>query len=277
MTLQASSLVLDLLSAVGGRPIPVRALVRAAELFGITDNNLRVALARLVADGKLERSERGSYGLAEAAAPVQRRVSSWAEIETRVTPWSGAWVAAHVAGLPRASRARGKRRQRALDFLGMRELEPGLFVRPDNLRGGVAAVRAELFDLGMDDGALVGELSQLAADVEARARRLWEVDGLDDGYRAMTSRLSKSGAALCELPLEQAVVECFVLGGRAIRQLAFDPLLPEPIVTPELRRGLVEEMARYDRAGRRVWQTFMQAQGAPAPESLMTFRHVGSA
>jgi phenylacetic acid degradation operon negative regulatory protein len=272
---QANGLVLDLLSAVGERPVPVRALVRAAELFGITENSLRVALARLVSDGKVERNERGSYGLGAAAQPVQRRVTAWAKMEERVVAWRGPWIALHTAGLPRGSRAEMKRRLRALEFLGMRELAAGLHVRPDNLDGGAPAVRAELRELGWPPGVLVCGLRDLDSATEARARRLWEADALDEAYRTTTTRLTKSGAALFELPLEQAVVESFLLGGRAIRQLAFDPLLPEPIVDPTLRRALVEAMRHYDVAGRRIWKKFMQSQGAPALESVLGFRSVG--
>lgn len=273
MAPQANRLILDLLSAVDGPPVPVRALVRAAEHFGITENNLRVALARLVADGKVERNERGSYGLSAAAEPVHRRVTAWSRLEERVVAWRGGWVAAHVPALPRGARAQAKRRRRALAFSGMRELSPGLLVRPDNVRGGVAAVRAELVELG-EANALVFALSGLDAEADARARSLWSEDALDDAYAEMTARLVKSGGDLESMPVEQAVVECFLLGGRAIRQLAYDPLLPEPIVRPELRRALIEEMRRYDRAGRRVWRTFMRAQGAPAPASLMAYRNV---
>lgn len=274
MAPQANSLILDLLSAVDGQPIPVRALVRAAEQFGISANNLRVALARLVADGKVERNERGSYGLSAAAEPVHRRVTAWSRLEERVVAWRGGWVAAHVPPLPRGARAQTKRRRRALGFSGMRELSPGLFVRPDNIRGGVEAVRAELVELGLEASALVFALSKLDAAADARARSLWSKDALDDGYAEMTARLVRSGSNLESMPLEQAVVECFLLGGRAIRQLAYDPLLPEPIVRAELRRALIEEMRRYDRTGRRVWRTFMRAQGAPAPASLMAYRNV---
>ena len=41
--------------------------------------------------------------------------------------------------------------------------------------------------------------------------------------------------------------------------------------------GAKIEMGRYDVAGRRIWRKFMRAQGAPAPESLLSFRHVGRA
>ena len=42
------SLILDLLSTLGRSSAPVRALVSAAGLFGIRENSLRVALARLL-------------------------------------------------------------------------------------------------------------------------------------------------------------------------------------------------------------------------------------
>jgi phenylacetic acid degradation operon negative regulatory protein len=73
------------------------------------------------------------------------------------------------------------------------------------------------------------------------------------------------------------MVECFTLGGQAIRLLAFDPLLPAPIVDEGQRRSLVEAMRRYDRAGRRTWRRFMQREGAPALESLLDFRTMGRA
>jgi hypothetical protein len=59
------------------------------------------------------------------------------------------------------------------------------------------------------------------------------------------------------------MVESFLLGGQAIRQLALDPLLPEPIVAAADRAALVETMRTYDRLGRACWRPFMTSQGAP--------------
>lgn len=277
MALPAQSLVLDLLSAVGGRPVPVRALVRAAEVLGIEENALRVALARLLAAGKLEQSERGSYGLAPRARAIHEHVSAWSRQHERMLPWAGGWVAVHTAGLGRGKRALVRRRERALGFLGLAELRPELWVRPDNLVGGVAAVRRALLELGLDGEALVARLDALDAPSERRARSLWDGLSLERGYEQMRRELEASGARLEALPLEQALAECFLLGGRAIRQLAFDPLLPEPIVSAEARRALTSEMRAYDRLGRRVWRRFMHSEGAPALESLLDYRQVEAA
>jgi hypothetical protein len=63
------------------------------------------------------------------------------------------------------------------------------------------------------------------------------------------------------------MVESFLVGGRALRQLAFDPLLPEAIVAAAPRREFVDELRRYDRLGRAHWRSFMRAQGIPSLES----------
>ena len=60
------------------------------------------------------------------------------------------------------------------------------------------------------------------------------------------------------------MVESFVLGGRAIRQLVLDPLLPEPILPTTERHALVQAMRRYDKLGRACWRSFMGAHGAPS-------------
>ena len=161
MKLGAQALIIDLLSAVGGQPISVRALVRAAEVFGISENNLRVALARLLASGKVERNERGSYGISPEARPVQSHVAGWAEIERRMVRWEGGFIGVHTAGLEAGRRGSAKRRARALWFLGLRELVGGLWVRPDNLRDGAAGVRAALSVLGFEAAAPVFALADL--------------------------------------------------------------------------------------------------------------------
>ena len=57
--------------------------------------------------------------------------------------------------------------------------------------------------------------------------------------------------------------ESFLLGGRVIRELVSDPLLPDALAPAAERRGLVAAMRRYDRIGRRLWAGFMARHGAP--------------
>ncbi len=252
--------------------MPVRALVLAGTLFDIAPNSIRVELARLVGRGLLESDERGSYRMARGAQSVQSRVVSWSRIEERMTPWSGGWVGVHTASLPRSDRRAARRRERAFAFLGFRELETGLWIRPDNLSGGVAEVRRQLTALGLERAAVVFALGALDPATEARARALWDVAALRAGYRATRDAILASEHRMPRLAPQKAMVESFTLGGRAIRQLVLDPLLPEPILSNTERRTLVQTMRRYDKLGRASWRAFMVDHGVPSRRSPVDLR-----
>lgn len=255
----AKSLILDLLSTVGGRTMPVRALVTAAGLFEIEENSIRVTLARLLAAGTLERDERGEYRLGRAAEAVQQEVVSWRRIEERARPWQGGWIGVHLPAASRGPRTEARRRERALRFLGFRALTPGLEVRPDNLAGGLADVCGRLVKLGLAAAVPVFVIAELDPRLEARARTLWDTPALVARYRESCRALGESEARLPELTLEHAMAESFLLGGRVIRDLVYDPLLPEPIVPQAERRALVAAMQRYDRIGHGYWRAFFKS------------------
>jgi phenylacetic acid degradation operon negative regulatory protein len=259
----ARSLVLDLLSTLRRGAMPVRALVEAAALFGIAPGSVRVALSRLLAEGRIERDLRGSYRLGRAAVAVHERVASWRRLEERVRPWrEGEWLAVVARRPAPAGAGRVRRRHaRALRMLGFRPLERGLEVRPDNLAGGIARVREDLARLGLAPGALVCELRGLDALTEARARALWNARDLVAGYRRHRRAIAASARRLPGRPEPEAMTESFERGGAVLRLLAFDPLLPEPIVPAGERAALVEAMRRYDDLGRAAWRGFLAEFG----------------
>jgi phenylacetic acid degradation operon negative regulatory protein len=254
MTPSAKSLILDLLSTLPPRrPVPVGALVRAGAVFDLGENSLRVALARLRSRGLVESDERGLYRLGAAAHAVSRQVRSWRTLEEAVCPWDGSWVAVdHEPG--RADRGAAQRRANALRLLGFRAWRGRLELRPDNLLGGVEAVRDRLEALGVGPGALVFRLSELDPVSDRSARALWRAPALEADYEATRGRLEASAARLPTLSREGAMAESFRIGGEAVRQIVLDPWLPAPIVDIEKRSGMVEAMRRYDRLGRRMWK-----------------------
>jgi phenylacetic acid degradation operon negative regulatory protein len=170
-----------------------------------------------------------------------------------------------VADLARVATPARRARARSLAFLGFRPFGTGLEIRPDNLAGGVEAVRDRLRGLGLDPETPVFRMSELGND-EARARGLWDVDALVEGYRATRSRLEKSAGRLERIPRPEAMVESFLLGGDAIRQVVLDPRLPEPILDARERRALVAALHDYDRIGRRVWSGWLAGE-ATQPDS----------
>src|SRR5262245_43614415 len=258
-TASARSFVLDLLSTLRRGSMPVRALVEAAALFGIAGGSVRVALSRLLADGLVERDERGAYRLGVRAEPVRRRVAAWRDLGSQLRTWSGAWSAVFDASAP--PRAARRRSERALELLGFRALRRGLRLRPDNLAGGLPRLREQLAELGLAPGTVVCELRELDAVGEARARALWDGDALVAGYRRHVRALEASARRLRGLGAERAMAESFRVGGAALRALAKDPLLPEPIVPARERDALVAAMRDYDALGRASWAAFLERHG----------------
>jgi phenylacetic acid degradation operon negative regulatory protein len=236
---------------------------------------MRVAVTRLLAARELVRDERGRYRLGTAAAPVWERVGSWRRGEERLRRWDGGWIGVHTAGLARGRGGAAARAGRALGLLGFAAFAPGLALRPDNLRGGVAGVRDELRALGLPAAAPAFALAELAPEDDARARGLWDTAALRARYARECEALAASEARIAGRPERAAMVESFRLGGRGIRTLVRDPLLPEPLVPAAERRALLAALVRYDRAGRRVWAAFMARHGAPHA-SLPTEGHAAA-
>lgn len=254
------ALLLRLLTVAEGGRLPVTEAVKGCALFGISENNARVALARLVTAGLVEAVERGVYRLGPLGQALGADILAWRQAEQRTRPWSGAWVAVHTSTTGRTERPAVRVRQRVLAMAGMRELDAGLFIRPDNMAGGVAALRERLHALGLPRQAVMFQAAQFDDEREARARRLWNVVLLERGYTAGIQKLERSLARLPRLAPDAAAREAYLLGDEGIHQLVFDPMLPQPLVDVSLRRAYAEMVNRYDEAGRRAWRRFLDGR-----------------
>lgn len=250
-------LLLRLLTVAEGRTLDAAAAVRACALFGITANSARVTLTRLLSAGLVEMVERGTYRLGRSGQALGRDVLTWRDAEVRVCEWTGGWVAAATSGLPRTPRSLLQTRERALALVGMRQLEKDLFVRPDNLVGGVAQVRERLHALGLEETAPVFLATHFDPSVEGKAVRLWDGHDLEKQYHKAQKELDASMARIASLPIEDAARESYLIGDAVLRVLVFDPLLPEPLVSTTTRRRLSETMRRYEEVGQQVWQSFL--------------------
>ena len=256
----ARKLILGLLLAADDHPLSAQEAISACGLFDITENNVRVTLARLVADGMVEISGRGSYRLGLSAAGVAAQVATWHDADQRLRPWQGGYVTAHVGPLGRSDRKALVRRERALSFLGLRELERDLFLRPDNLQGGVSGVRARLTALGADPEMLVFAAAEFDAQRQAALPQLWDVAALEAQYAEGRQRLESWLAHQHRLSADDAARESYLLGGAAIRCLVYDPWLPEQMIDAEARHAYVETVKRFDAAGKRIWNARSTAE-----------------
>ncbi len=255
----ARHLLMNLLLGVDGGVLGVAEAVAAARLFDISGNATRVALARLASAGLVETVGRGAYRLGPGGRALAGEVGNWRSAEEKLKPWDGAWIAVAAGGLPRADRAALRLRERALRILGLRELTAGFFVRPDNLADGASGMRDRLLALGMGDEAPAFQASDFDGERERQARNLWEPDDLGLRYGHWIDRINVWLAGAGGLPLGRAARESFLLGDAAIRQLVFDPLLPEPLCDVALRRALRDAVIRLDDVGHGIWRRYLDA------------------
>ena len=271
MPVSARHLILNLLMAVEGGTLSAREVVAACNALRIQGNNARVALTRLNASGMLITTGRGTYRLGPQAAPLADEISGWRETTARVREWNGDWVAVHVGPAGRSDRAALRARGRALGLLGLAEFERGLFLRPDNLAGGVDVARERLGRLGLGAGATVFIARGLEPSRERQARALWDGAALTYGYRERAQALDAWREGASKLSLHGAARESFLLGDEAIHALIFDPWLPQPLVDTGARQTFAESVLQFDAAGRGIWQELLRAAREPAPR-----RHAGT-
>lgn len=244
-------------------------MVQACALFDISENSVRVTVARLSSAGLLQAAGRGEYRLAEPCAELAREVSHWRMAEKRVRPYQGGYVAVLRGDLAKADKTQAHAAARALSLNGFAELGPRFFVRPDNLLGGEAAMRERLSTLGLERSATVFRAEGFDCEKEAAIAALWDGRALTVSYKKTRQKLESWLVREPTLDRDAAVREVFLLGAAAIRQVVFDPLLPAPLVDEQERRAFVETVQRFDKVGRALWHRFMGFRlGAAAPSSV---------
>jgi phenylacetic acid degradation operon negative regulatory protein len=239
--LTARSVVASTLLGTNPPRLPAGVLVRAAELFGITEGTTRVALSRMTAVGELEAVD-GSYEL--AGRLLARQTRQLASRAAKTSTWSGGWLTAVVTAERRSAADRSAWRG-AMRGRRLAELREGVWLRPDNL-GPLEALPEDLAD---HCTWLVDARPQ---DEGVLAATLWDLDG-------WTARAGELRAELRPLlrPLDRhdtsALAPGFVVSAAVLRHFQSDPLLPAELL-PRRWPGaaLREEYDRFDAAYRAV-------------------------
>jgi len=222
----------------------------------------------LGAAGLVESAGRGAYQLGPQAAGLAEEIARWRSSESRVREWTGGWLMVSTGSLGRSDRTALRTRQRALALQGFKELDTSLYIRPDNLIGHATGARERLRKLGLELDAPVFAATDLDPALEARARGLWQGKTLNKAYTQTRQKLETWLAQADDLEPEVAARECYLLGNEAIRQLVFDPLLPEPLVNVSERRAFTNTVIAFDEAGHRIWRQLLPSlQGHAARAS----------
>lgn len=250
----ARTLILDLLFAKPDATISTRQFALAGQLFGINENSLRVALTRLSSDSLIESAGRGIYRLSQSAMEISEPVANRVHGVKSTRQWAGSYLAIHTAILRRADRTALKRRERTLRLNGFRELQPDLFIRPDNLAEDFESTRQHLMNTGLDTRASMFIVEHFDADSIQKIPSLWDEKALNDRYKKTSQHIQSWLSLTDQLELEVAARESLLIGRQAIPLMMTDPLLPEPFIDFTLQQQFFSDVQKLDEKGHQLWQ-----------------------
>ncbi|MGH3858007.1 PaaX family transcriptional regulator C-terminal domain-containing protein [Actinokineospora sp.] len=203
--LSARSVVLSLLLGAHPPELPARDLVLAADVLGISEATLRVALTRMAAAGDLTRT--GTvYRLSDRLIERQRRQDEAIHPSTR--PWHGDWEMAVVTAVGRPAADRADLRA-TLSALRLAELREGVWTRPANLR------RAWPTEL---DSLVTRFTSRLEGEPGTLVDALWNLPAWADRARALHDHFHTT----TDDPARRITAAAAI-----VRHLLADPVLPE--------------------------------------------------
>jgi len=263
------NLILGVMQAGKVNSVPIKILAQVGELFGFSSNTIRVNVARLLSAGILESDERGFYHIRSQDNPLSQLVDEWHLGEGRRKSWKQEWL---VCLLPDKRNQKGQNTsQKALSFLGFKSATAAMWVRPNNLHLDRYGCEKLLEQLGVMEGATFFVASDFEPKrLEQWSKFLWPIDDLQRKYQALGEKLRYSKQRIKKLPIDQAVVETFVIGSEVVNLLAIDPLLPDEMMTAKYREALTQEMKTYDALGKSVWnEKFGELDMGLSPVHLM--------
>jgi phenylacetic acid degradation operon negative regulatory protein len=240
--LTARSVVASTLLGTHPPELPVRALVRSAALFGISEGTTRVAISRMLAAGELEATD-GRYRL--TGHLLERQARQERSRSPQLRPWNGQWCTAVVTAGGRTPGERAALRS-AMAATRMAELREGVWLRPDNLDV-PRHPHCEWF------------ASRPEGDPGALAGRLWDLDAWASRAEELRRAMAGGEAAL-RAGEPDALAPGFVLSAAVLRHFQADPLLPQELLPPGWPgEALRREYAVYDAAFREVWRQWVRA------------------
>ena len=256
--MNARDLIIDLLLGLQGREISIKQIIIAAKLFEISENSIRVAVTRLSSEGVIEAIERGVYQFT-----VQSH--EWANVMLnrkngikQTKKWTHQYLAVFTGELGRVDRTALNRRERALKRFGFKELEQGIYIRPDNLAITFDHLFSELKASGLEMTAKICQISHFDETTLATIPSLWSTQTLNQNYEKYSQMIQKWLATVDRISLEDAARESLLLGRQTISLLMNDPLLPENFVDVQLREQFALSVQQLDQTGLELWRKFYE-------------------
>lgn len=257
--LNARHLILDILYAAANNTASIKQLLCAAQLLGISDNGVRVAVTRLVSEHIIYAIERGMYGLHETKFDTTAvSLNKTSSIFIRET-WQQDYIMVYTGALGRVDRSALHKREKTLRYYGFAELEQNLFIRPNNLSQHLIELKQAMVKFGIENEAhffTVTEFEQ--ADC---LPSLWKIEDLNQGYIRRTEEIHAWYNTYPHLPLAEAAKTAFALGKKCLFQLRRDPLLPSEWIDCDARTQFEQTAIRMEQQGQQLWLQYFAENG----------------
>ena len=256
--MKTRTLILNIVMAAEVKTLSIQDIISVCELFDVKANSVRVNVQRLTSDRLLSCVHRGLYQLGPAAKLMANQLSEWRNALQRIVPWRGDWLGVHCGSLGRTDRKALKNRERALFLNGFKELDRSLYIRPNNLIGGLDTVKIRLESMGLENGAIHLKISDFEPAVKSGIPGLWNFSDLNSGYTKSTTTLQNWLNQYESLEIQEAARQSFMLGNEAIKQMIYDPLLPEEWINGTARQAFIEILKEFDNTGHSIWRTVLE-------------------
>ncbi|BBX88919.1 transcriptional regulator [Mycolicibacterium boenickei] len=248
-------------------------LYDVANTLGMSDQQVRLCIKRLVAEGQFVQDGRGRKAVLRATPEVRSTIEPDLEFvrymyaqDRGQADWDGRW---HVVAFAIGESARSARdsMRDAVVRLGGAPVQGGLYVSPNEWEPYVQAA-ADRF--GVADRVTTLTTTDLTvggvAEARALAEVLWPLDRIADGHRRLLATAQRAARELQGAARATRLSIAIELAAEFTRAVEPDPLLP-PQLLPQPWIGTAARAAVAD-----CWSELLQGD---QPEPLKLFRWYG--
>ncbi|OBC12089.1 repressor [Mycobacterium sp. 852013-50091_SCH5140682] len=217
--------------------IDAGALYDVANALGMTDQQVRLCLKRLVADGQFIMEGRGRKAILHATNKVRSAITPDLDYvrfmyaqDRGGAPWDGRWHLVAFA-VPEPVRAARDAMRDAIVRLGGAPIQGGLYVSPNPWEDRIASAASELAIADHITTLTTIDLSVGGIDEpRALANRLWPLEEIAERHRRLLTFGEHSLRALRNASTTDYLTIAIELAAEFTRAVEPDPLLPPELL-----------------------------------------------
>ncbi|MBJ9423428.1 PaaX family transcriptional regulator C-terminal domain-containing protein [Acinetobacter seifertii] len=258
--INARHLIIDLFLSSAYPQLTIKQILVAAKLFNLSENGIRVATTRLLNEGMIESVERGIYQLSPPTKDWAKVILNRKNGIKQTKEWQQHYLAVFTGTLGRIDRTALKKRERVLRQFGFKELETGIYIRPDNLAYSFEKTCEELVLAGLEKEAKICIIQHFEPSTLKQIFSLWDTKQLEKNYEMYSRDITHWLENYTHLSLNDAAVKALLLGRETIALLMNDPLLPAPFVSESARNQFAQDVQQLDAIGQKLWKKIYEQE-----------------